>query len=212
MGLGRGAKNETLDKRELAIPADTRKNAEALSLWLLEAEGPEAQIIRKPPPGGPLKDAERRTLNGGTASEGWALDYKAGGKTAELKRSQYSTLAALNRPHKASSGGTGWLIPCNGFAIGKSCWRCRARGCGRATAVRNRCSSAWPRRLQSRSWRCWSRICSDVQTVVQRVRSRIASTSPPPSSAKRARAIVALNNNVSPIAAAARSLPSLARA
>ena len=131
-------KNETLDKRELAIPADARTNAEALSLWLLEAEGLEARIIRKPPPGGPFKDAERWTLNGGTASEGWALDYKAGGKTAELKRSQYSTLAALNRPHKASSGGMGWLIQCNSFAIGRSCWSYRARGCGRATAVRNR--------------------------------------------------------------------------
>ena len=110
-------KNEELDKRELAIPADARTSAEALSLWLLKAEGLEAQIIRKPPPGEPSKGPERWTLNGGTASEGWALEYKAGAETAELKRSQYSTLAALNRLHKASSGGMGWLILSNSFAI-----------------------------------------------------------------------------------------------
>lgn len=111
-------KNEELDKRELAVPVDARTSAEALSLWLLEAEGLEAQIIRKPPPGEPSKGPERWTLNGGTASGGWALEYKAGGETAELKRSQYSTLAALNRLHKASSGGMGWLILGNSFAIG----------------------------------------------------------------------------------------------
>jgi uncharacterized protein len=111
-------KNEERDKRELAVPADARTSAEALSLWLLEAEGLEAQIIRKQPSGEPSKGPERWTLNGGTASKGWALDYKVGGETAELKRSQYSTLAALNRLHKASSGGTGWLILGNSFAIG----------------------------------------------------------------------------------------------
>ena len=110
-------KNQELDKRELAIPADARTSAEALSLWLLKAEGLEAQIIRKPPAGEPSKGTERWTLNGGTASEGWALEYKVGGETAELKRSQYSTLAALNRLHKASSGGMGWLILSNSFAI-----------------------------------------------------------------------------------------------
>lgn len=115
-------KNEERDKRELAVPADARTSAEALSLWLLEAEGLEAQIIRKPPPGEPSKgepskSSERWTLSGGTASEGWALEYKVGSKTAELKQSQYSTLAALNRLHKASSGGMGWRILGNSFAI-----------------------------------------------------------------------------------------------
>ena len=115
-------KNEELDKRELAVPADARTSAEALSLWLLKAEGLDAQMIRKPPPGQsskgePSKSPDRWTLNGGTASKGWALEYKVGGETAELKRSQYSTLAALNRLHKVSSGGMGWLILSNSFAI-----------------------------------------------------------------------------------------------
>ena len=40
-----------------------------------------------------------------------------GSGTAELKRSEYSTLAALNRLHKASSGGPGWRILGDSFAI-----------------------------------------------------------------------------------------------
>ena len=111
-------KNEEISKRELSVPAPARASAEALSLWLAQAEGLEAQIIRKPPPGEPTKGPERWTLNGGTASEGWALEYKVGSDTAELKRSEYSTLAALNRLHKASSGGPGWRILGDSFAIG----------------------------------------------------------------------------------------------
>lgn len=111
-------KNEEISKRELSVPAPARASAEALSLWLAQAEGLEAQIIRKPPPGEPAKGPERWTLNGGTASEGWALEYKVGSETAELKRSEYTTLAALNRLHKASSGGPGWRILGDSFAIG----------------------------------------------------------------------------------------------
>ena len=111
-------KNEEISKRELSVPAPARASAEALSLWLAQAEGLEAQIIRKPPPGEPAKGPERWTLNGGTASEGWTLEYKVGSGTAELKRSEYSTLAALNRLHKASSGGPGWRILGDSFAIG----------------------------------------------------------------------------------------------
>lgn len=110
-------KNVELDKRELSVPAPARASAEALSLWLAQAEGLEAQIIRKPPPGEPAKGPERWALNGGTASEGWTLEYKLGSDTAELKRSEYSTLAALNRLHKASSGGPGWRILGDSFAI-----------------------------------------------------------------------------------------------
>jgi hypothetical protein len=110
-------KNEEVEKRELTVPASARASAEALSLWLRDSEGLDAQIIRKPPPGEPSKGPERWTLNGGTASDGWALEYKAGSETAELKRSQYSTLAALNRLHKAVSGGLGWRILGDSFAI-----------------------------------------------------------------------------------------------
>ena len=110
--------NAELDKRELSVPASARASAEALSLWLAKTEGLEAQIIRKPPPGEPAKGPERWTLNGGTASEGWALEYKVGSESAELKRSRHSTLAAFNRLHKAASGGPGWRILGDSFAIG----------------------------------------------------------------------------------------------
>ena len=110
-------KTTELDKQELSIPVAARANAEVMSLWLAKAEGLETQIIRKPPPGDPAKGPERWTLNGGTASKGWALEYKTGSETAELKYSDYSTLAALNRLHKASSGGLGWRILGDSFAI-----------------------------------------------------------------------------------------------
>ena len=58
------------------------------------------------------------TLNGGTASESWSLEYRVGSETAELKRSRHSTLAALTRLHKASAGGLGWRILGDSFAIG----------------------------------------------------------------------------------------------
>jgi uncharacterized protein len=110
--------SEELGKRALTVPADARRSAEALSLWLGATEGLDAQIIRKPRPGEPAKSPERWTLSGGTASESWSLEYKVGAETAELKRSRHSTLAALNRLHQAVSGGLGWRILGDSFAIG----------------------------------------------------------------------------------------------
>lgn len=110
--------SEELGRQEMAVPADARKSAEALSLWLGESKGLHAQIIRKPNPGEFAKGPTRWTLNGGTASESWSLEYRVGSETAELKRSRHSTLAALTRLHKASAGGLGWRILGDSFAIG----------------------------------------------------------------------------------------------
>jgi Uncharacterized protein conserved in bacteria len=44
----------------LAVPATARTSAEALSLWLREAHGLDAQTIRKPKPGGEAARAERK--------------------------------------------------------------------------------------------------------------------------------------------------------
>ena len=110
--------SEELGKRALTVPVEARTSAEALSLWLGEAEGLDAQMIRKPSPNEPAKGPPRWTLSGGTASDSWSLDYKVGGDTAELKRSHHSTLAALTRLHKAVSGGPGWRILGDSFAIG----------------------------------------------------------------------------------------------
>lgn len=112
-----GSSDET-GKRELSVPAQARKSAEALSLWLGESEGLDAEMIRKPRPGEPSKGPERWSLNGGTASESWSLDYKVGSDTAELKRTHHSPVAAMMRLHKAVSGGLGWRILGDSFAIG----------------------------------------------------------------------------------------------
>lgn len=110
--------SEEIGKQALTVPAQARTSAEALSLWLDASEGLNAQTIRKPPPGEPAKGPARWTLSGGTARDAWSLDYTVGSDSAELKRTQHSTLAALMRLHKAVSGGLGWRILGDSFAIG----------------------------------------------------------------------------------------------
>ncbi|MBW8850854.1 MAG: PepSY-associated TM helix domain-containing protein [Xanthomonadales bacterium] len=109
----------------LAVPATARTSAEALSLWLREAHGLDAQTIRKPKPGGeggPRRSEGRGpsgwSLSGGTASASWSLDYAPGADTAELKRTRHSPLAAFTRLHKAVAGGDGWRLLGDSFAIG----------------------------------------------------------------------------------------------
>lgn len=109
----------------LAVPAEARTSAEELSLWLRDSQGLDAQNIRKPKPEGRggEKGGERRgpsgwSLSGGTASESWSVEYVPGADTAELKRTQHSTLAAFTRLHKAVAGGAGWRLLGDSFAIG----------------------------------------------------------------------------------------------
>jgi hypothetical protein len=113
----------------LAVPAEARTSAEELSLWLRDSQGLDAQTIRKPKPEsrdgrkGGEKDGERRgpsgwSLSGGTASASWSVEYVPGADTAELKRTQHSTLAAFTRLHKAVAGGPGWRLLGDSFAIG----------------------------------------------------------------------------------------------
>lgn len=112
--------NEPLGKTTLSVPASAGASAEALSTWLRETHGLDAQVIRKPKPGdrGERREPPRWSLNGGTASESWSLEYAPGETTAELKRTRHTTLAALNRLHKAVGGGLGWRILGDSFAIG----------------------------------------------------------------------------------------------
>jgi uncharacterized protein len=112
--------SDPLGKTTLQVPAPARTSAEALSSWLRETHGLDAQVIRKPKPGerGERPEPPRWSLNGGTASESWSLDDAPGDATAALKRTRHSTLAALNRLHKAVGGGLGWRILGDSFAIG----------------------------------------------------------------------------------------------
>ena len=98
----------------LSVPAQAQASAEALSLWLEDAHGLGAQIIRKPKPG---ETDKPWSLTGGTASEGWTLEYRPGDAEAQLKRTDYTTLAALNRLHKAYAGGPGWRLLGDSFAV-----------------------------------------------------------------------------------------------
>lgn len=115
-----------IGRTTLAVPAEARTSAEALSLWLRDTQGLDAQTIRKPKPGGEggkPREGERRgpsgwSLSGGTASASWSLDYAPGADTAELKRTHHSPLAAFTRLHKAVAGGDGWRLLGDSFAIG----------------------------------------------------------------------------------------------
>lgn len=121
-----------IGRTTLAVPAEARTSAEALSLWLRDTQGLDTQTIRKPKPGGeggkpreggaPRKGEGRGpsgwSLSGGTASASWSLEYAPGADTAELKHTRHSPLAAFTRLHKAVAGGDGWRLLGDSFAIG----------------------------------------------------------------------------------------------
>ncbi len=103
----------------LSVPAQARTTPEHLSLWLRDTQGLDAQVIRKGPAGGAAdaKQPPKWTLSGGTANEGWSLDYSPGAATAEVKRTSHTLLAAFNRLHKAVGGGVAWRVLADSFAI-----------------------------------------------------------------------------------------------
>jgi uncharacterized protein len=109
----------------LQVPAEVRATPEELSLWLRQTQGLDAQVIRKPAPGGQetgagqeTKPAPKWNLSGGTASNSWSLEYTPGQDKAELKRSSHTSLAALNRLHKGVGGGWAWTLLADSFAVG----------------------------------------------------------------------------------------------
>ena len=114
----------------LQVPTDARTSPEALSLWLRETQGLDAQVIRKGPPGGAKPGegnakagegkppAPKWALSGGTATEAWSLEYAPGNPTLEVKHTQHDTLSAFNRLHKGVGGGIGWIVLADSFAIG----------------------------------------------------------------------------------------------
>lgn len=119
--------SEDLGRETIAIPAPARTSPEALSLWLRDARGLDAQVIRKGGPGGPGNGrgeskgpppTPKWNLSGGTAREAWSLEFAPGSDQAELKRSAHSPLAAVNRLHKGVGGGWAWIVLADSFAIG----------------------------------------------------------------------------------------------
>jgi hypothetical protein len=118
--------SEETGRSTLAIPAPARTSPEALSLWLRAEHALDAQVIRKGGPGGPGGAQGTRgapappkwNLSGGTAREAWSLEYAPGTEAAELKRSEHSPLAAVNRLHKGVGGGWAWIALADSFAVG----------------------------------------------------------------------------------------------
>lgn len=102
----------------LEVPMAARASAEDLSKWLLQSQGLDARTIRKGAPRGAREDApEQWNLSGGNARESWALQYKPGATTAEVKHNRQTWLAAFNRLHKAVGGGFAWVLLADSFAI-----------------------------------------------------------------------------------------------
>jgi hypothetical protein len=105
----------------LSIPAEARTSPERLSLWLQEAQRLDVQSIRKGGRGGgrsgDAEQAPKWNFSGGTAADSWQLEYTPGHKSAELKRSHQTFLAAINRLHKTVGGGIGWRVLADSFAI-----------------------------------------------------------------------------------------------
>lgn len=116
-----GDSNE-LGKTALSVPAEAGTSPERLSLWLHEHRQLDAQVIRKGGAGGGRRGEAKQppewSLSGGTASDSWSLEYAPGSQTAQLKRSEHSPLAALNRLHKGVGGGGWWILLADSFAIG----------------------------------------------------------------------------------------------
>ncbi|MBP3982995.1 PepSY-associated TM helix domain-containing protein [Pseudoxanthomonas helianthi] len=138
--------SDEIAKTALVVPATARTSAEALSLWLRDTQGLDAQVIRKGSPGGGNRGGEQRArngerangaeagkrggndraggqppkwnLSGGTARSSWSLEYTPGGETAELKQNRQTPLAGLNRLHKGVGGGWAWIVLADSFAIG----------------------------------------------------------------------------------------------
>ena len=101
----------------LAVPAQARASAEALSLWLRDSQQLDAQTIRKGPPRGRERAPEQWSLSGGDARASWSLQYVPGAAEAEIKHSRQSWLAAFNRLHKTVGGGVAWVLLADSFAL-----------------------------------------------------------------------------------------------
>lgn len=101
----------------LAVPGTARTSAEALSLWLRQVHGFDAQVIRKAPAADKTQPG-RWTLSGGGARASWSLEYRPGDARVQVKQTRQSPLGVLARLHKGVGGGWAWILLADSFAIG----------------------------------------------------------------------------------------------
>ncbi|MBS0199974.1 MAG: PepSY-associated TM helix domain-containing protein [Proteobacteria bacterium] len=111
-------KTEPVRKEQLAVPAEVRTSPEAMSTWLRQARGLDADMIRKPKPGGDGKpDAPQKwNFSGGSARNSWSAEYVVGGENVDVKWSTSSPLAVFNKLHKGI-GGNWWRVLSDSYAI-----------------------------------------------------------------------------------------------
>ena len=123
--IGDGAwpqgKTEPVHKEQLAAPAEARVSAEAMSTWLKQVRGLDADMIRKPKPSGDSKpgdkpDQQKWLFSGGSARNSWSAEYVVGGDNVDVKWSTSSPLAVFNKLHKGV-GGSWWRVLSDSYAI-----------------------------------------------------------------------------------------------
>ena len=119
-------KSEEVSQARFAVPAASAGSAESLSMWLRDTHGLDAHTIRKPKPDEGRKregkpggaEAPKWNLSGGNARNSWSAEFTAGAPEITVKHSRQTSLAALNRLHKAVGGGGWWILLADSFAIG----------------------------------------------------------------------------------------------
>ncbi len=122
-GLPQGEIRE-LGVMQFAVPTDARNSVDSLRDWLrrelaltVQTTRVQSAMAANPDSGKPAQP-ERWSLGGGTAREGFALEYVPGNATAQLRRSAHSSLAGLLRLHKGVGGGLPWTLFADSVALG----------------------------------------------------------------------------------------------
>ncbi|PNS09404.1 PepSY-associated TM helix domain-containing protein [Solilutibacter silvestris] len=111
-------KTEPVRKEQLVAPAEVRTSPEALSTWLRQARGLDADMIRKPKPGvdGKPEGPAKWNFSGGSARNSWSAEYVVGSDAIDVKWTNSSTLAVFTKLHKGL-GGTWWRLLVDSYAI-----------------------------------------------------------------------------------------------
>lgn len=108
----------------IAVPVAARATPQAMAAWLTRAHGMRPLMQRVRPASGPTRVGDRDaaasetwSFGGGSASDGWSVEYAAGDASMALERSHYSVLGSLVRLHKSGGGGIGWILLGDSFGL-----------------------------------------------------------------------------------------------
>ncbi len=117
--------NTPAEPVRVSVPVDARATPGTLAAWLHQEHGLQALSKRVQPPkdkvpvgNGNGAQPEKWTLSGGSARDGWNVEYSAGDASLEVKRTAHDWLSAFNRLHKSQGGGLAWIALGDSFALG----------------------------------------------------------------------------------------------